>query len=391
MGEPRVVQLVMDSLRWWVQAFGVDGFRFDLAVALGRDPAQGQRFRPLAALFAALAQDPVLAHVKLIAEPWDIGPDGYQLGRFGARWQEWNDQFRDTVRAWWLGHPCTGGQLARRLAGSDDLFRAGGRSPLASINMVTAHDGFTLADLTAYRRKHNEANGEANRDGHSHNLSANAGHEGPTQAPAIVLRRAQWCRALLATLLCAQGTPQLLAGDELGHSQQGNNNAYCQDNPITWLDWSVADPVLTSFVAGLTRLRRQHPALRHAQWFRGEPAAGQALPDMVWRTAAGQPPATADWDAPERRVLACVITVGENALPASERLMLILHAGDTPAEVRLPEGDWQLLLDSASGWVAGVDTGTAPAVASPLLVTPPTVLVLRQSLPPATPHFENPA
>ena len=382
MGEPRVVQLVMDSLRWWVQAFGVDGFRFDLAVALGREPARDQQFNAFGALFGAMEQDPVLARVKLIAEPWDLGPDGYRLGHFGARWHEWNDQFRDTVRAWWLGHPCTRGQFARRMAGSSDVFERGGRSPLASINLVTAHDGFTLADLTTYRHKHNEANGEDNRDGHGHNLSANAGHEGPTDDPAIALQRAQWCRALLATLFCAQGTPQLLAGDELGHSQQGNNNAYCQDNAVTWLDWHTADRTLADFVGGLARLRRRYPALRHPHWFHGVPAAGEKWPDIAWRTASGEPPDTVAWELPDGRLLACVITVGEAHQPARERVMLVQLGGATAVEVRLPDGEWHLQLDSARGWVAG-ETGPAPApLASSLLVAPSTVLVLVQPLHP---------
>jgi glycogen operon protein len=386
MGEERVVQLVMDSLRWWVQAYGVDGFRFDLAVALGRDPALAHRFNAHGALFAALAQDPVLAGVKLIAEPWDIGPDGYQAGRFGPRWQEWNDQFRDTARAWWLGHACTRGQIARRLAGSNDLFESSGRGPLTSINFITAHDGFTLADLTSYQHKHNQANGEDNRDGHGHNLSANAGHEGPSAEPAIQTRREQWRRALLATLFCAQGTPQLLAGDELGHSQQGNNNAYCQDNPITWLDWNAADAQLTAFVAGLARLRQRHAGLRHPTWFHGKLLGGHQQPDVEWRTAEGAPPDVAAWERPDGRLLTYVITVGESGQPPGERLMLILLAGEQPVDVRLPDGEWGLVLDSARGWVAG-DT-KATKLASSLLVEPPTMLILVQPLqtsPEATP------
>ena len=248
MGEPRMVQFVMDSLRWWVQAFGVDGFRFDLAATLGRDPALHHQFNPRAALFTAMAQDPVLAPVKRIAEPWDVAPGGYQVGAFAPGWQEWNDRFRDIARMYWLGHECTPGQLARRMTGSDDLFAHDGRGPLASINMITAHDGFTLADVTAYRYRHNEANGEDNRDGPGNNFSANAGVEGPTQDAGVLRQRAAWRRALLATLLLAQGTPQLLAGDEMGNSQQGNNNAYCQDNPTSWLDWGEADEALISLV-----------------------------------------------------------------------------------------------------------------------------------------------
>ena len=391
MGEAHVVQMVMDSLRWWVQAYGVDGFRFDLAVALGRDPALGQRFNPFGSVFSALAQDPVLARIKLIAEPWDIGPDGYQTGRFGARWHEWNDQFRDTVRAWWLGHACTRGQIARRLAGSNDLFQGSGRSPLASVNMITAHDGFTLADLTAYLNKHNEANGEDNRDGHGHNLSANAGHEGPSDDPAIVQRRLQWRRALLATLFCAQGTPQLLAGDELGHSQHGNNNAYCQDNAVTWLDWSAADEALNAFVAGLGHLRQRYPGLRHPHWFHGEALAGEPMPDIAWRTADGARPDASAWELPDGRLLSCVITVGDGAESPRERLMLILLAGEAALEVQLPEGSWEVVLDSTRGWVAGHAGPPAPKVASSLLVAPVTFLVLVQPLPPCkmTPR-ENP-
>ena len=380
MGNPHVVQMIMDSLRWWVQAYGVDGFRFDLATALGREPGHGHRFNNQAPLFSAMAQDPVLARIKLIAEPWDIGHAGYQTGHFGARWHEWNDQFRDTVRAWWLGHPCTRGQIARRLAGSNDLFQASGRSPLASINMVTAHDGFTLADLTAYRHKHNEANGEDNRDGHNHNLSANGGEEGPSNNTEILQRRAKWRRALLATLLCAQGTPQLLAGDEMGRSQQGNNNAYCQDNALTWLDWASADRALTDFVAALVHLRQRYPGLRHPQWFHGEDGATGPLPDIAWRTADGAPPDKFAWERPEGRLLCCVITVGEGSKLARERLMLILAAGDHASEVRLPEGTWHIALDSGIGYVAAPG-GPPPVDAIDVLrVVPPSVMVLVQPL-----------
>jgi len=389
MGEPKVVQMVMDSLRWWVQAFGVDGFRFDLAVALGRRGGPDAHFEVMAPLFAAIAQDPVLAAVKLIAEPWDLGPNGYQIGRFGARWAEWNDQFRDTARAWWLGHPCTPGQMARRLAGSSDLFQGSARTPLASVNLITAHDGFTLADLTAFEHKHNEANGESNRDGHDHNLSANAGHEGPTQEPAILQLRGQRRRALLATLLCAQGTPQLLAGDELGHSQGGNNNAYCQDNATTWLDWAQADQDLGAFVAKVVHLRQQYPALRHPRWFTGTTTEGATRPDIEWRTASGQTPSAADWEQREQRLLVCVINVGENLQPVRERLMLVMYADQAPLEVCLPEGKWQLLLDSASRWAGSADNGAPSEVASPLLVSGPTLMALVQALPLADNGSQN--
>ena len=380
MGEPRVVQMVMDSLRWWVQAFGVDGFRFDLAVALGRSGGPDARFDSNSPLFAAIAQDPVLAHVKLIAEPWDLGPQGYQIGRFGTGWAEWNDQFRDTARAWWLGHDCTPGRMARRLTGSSDLFHSGARTPLASVNLITAHDGFTLADLTAYQNKHNQANGEESRDGHGHNLSANAGHEGPTDDPAVLQRRGQWRRALLATLLCAQGTPQLLAGDELGHSQRGNNNAYCQDNSLTWLDWAQADQELTAFVAKVVHLRQRYPGLRHPRWFNGAVPDGATWPDIEWRSASGQTPDAADWERHDQRLLTCIISVGEGVQAAQERLLLVLYAHTSPIELRLPVGPWQLLLSSAESGQAGTDAATTVNMASPLHVSGPTLLLLVQNL-----------
>ena len=380
MGEPRVVQMVTDSLRWWVQAFGVDGFRFDLAVALGRNGEPDARFDPTGPLFAAIAQDPVLAAVKLIAEPWDLGPDGYQIGRFGARWAEWNDQFRDTVRAWWLGHPCTPGQMARRLMGSSDLFHSDARTPLTSVNLITAHDGFTLADLTAYQHKHNQANGEENRDGHGHNLSANAGQEGPTEDPSIIQLRGQWRRALMATLLCAQGTPQLLAGDELGHSQRGNNNAYCQDNFLTWLDWAQADQDLATFVAKVLHLRQRYPGLRYPHWFSGTAPDGAKWPDIKWLTADCATPSAADWERHDQRLLEYCISVGEAGQPARERLLLVLYADRRPLELKLPTGPWQRLLDSASAWVADADAAIAPSLASSLRVSGPTLLLLTQNL-----------
>ncbi|MFP5394380.1 MAG: glycogen debranching protein GlgX, partial [Gammaproteobacteria bacterium] len=256
LSEPRVLQLVMDSLRHWVQAYHVDGFRFDLAPVLGRD---ARRFSNRAAFFAAVRQDPVLAQVKLIAEPWDIGPDGYQLGRFPAGWLEWNDRFRDTMRAFWLRGDVSLGAFAQRFAGSSDLFEVPGRTVAASVNFICAHDGFTLADLVSYDHKHNEANGENNRDGHAHNLSWNCGVEGPTCDADVLALRARLQRALLATLVFAHGTPMLLGGDEIGHSQGGNNNAYCQDNATTWLDWPGADHALAAFVARLLALRKRYP------------------------------------------------------------------------------------------------------------------------------------
>ena len=352
-GDPRMVQFVLDSLRWWVQAFGVDGFRFDLAATLGRDPVLHHQFNPGAALFTAMAQDPVLARVRRIAEPWDVGPGGYQLGAFQPGWQEWNDRFRDTVRSYWLGHECTPGQLARRMTGSSDAFHHHGRNPLASINMVTAHDGFTLADVTAYRHRHNEANGEHNRDGHGHNYSANAGVEGPSQDPAVLLRRGGWRRALLATLFLAQGTPQLLAGDEIGNSQHGNNNAYCQDNAIGWLDWAQADEALTSLVCALAALRRQYPAFRHARWFEGHPFHEAGHPytpggDIAWLRCDGVAMSDQDWEDPWDRSFAYVTEVGEGPLAATDRVMVLLHPGHSMLAFALPDGPWRVALDTGT-------------------------------------------
>ena len=389
MGEPHNVRWVMDSLRWWVQAFGVDGFRFDLASTLARDPLLQYQFHPGGALLAAIAQDPVLSRVKLIAEPWDIGPGGYQAGQFPCGWQEWNDRFRDTTRSFWLGHGSTAGQMARSLSASSDLFAHHGRSPLSSINMITAHDGFNLADLTSYRQRHNEANGEHNRDGHGQNYSDNAGVEGPSDDAAVLQQRAVWQRALLSTLLLSQGTPQLLAGDEIGHSQRGNNNAYCQDNPTTWLDWTQADDVMTSFTAGLTGLRRRYPALRHTQWFRGqsvdafkESHAGGC--DIVWLRPDGQPMTSPDWDDPGQSSFACVIEVSEPGVPqvqATERLMLLLNAGQHTVPYSLPPGRWRSALDSAAGLVhAGPFCPSGPQLCNRCDLVAKTVRVLVQTI-----------
>ncbi len=341
LAHPCAIQMVMDSLRWWVQAYGVDGFRFDLATALGRDPVLQQGFHPLSALLCAIGQDPVLAAVKLIAEPWDIGPHGYQLGNFPSAWSEWNDRYRDTIRAYWLGFACTRGDFARRLTGSSDLFQRPNRSPLASINLVTAHDGMTLADLTRYQHKHNEANGEDNRDGHNHNLSANAGVEGPTQNPAILEQRGKWQRALLTTLFVSQGVPQLLAGDEFGNSQQGNNNAYCQDNTIGTLDWPDADGPLMDYAARLVQLRQQHAALRHHNWFTGHG-------DIAWYSPQGQPLTADAWNDPHERSFACQINQDDSAQEQPARWLLVFHPAHAATTFALPPGRWLQILDSAN-------------------------------------------
>jgi len=366
LAQPCAVQLVMDSLRWWVQAFGVDGFRFDLATALGRDPVLNHDFHPLSGLLTAIGQDPVLTGVKLIAEPWDLGPDGYQLGRFPAGWAEWNDRFRDSARAYWLGFEHPRGEFARRLTGSSDVFKASGRSPLSSINLITAHDGMTLADLTAYQHKHNAANLEGNRDGHNHNLSANGGAEGPTSIGSVLAQRGTWRRALLSTLLCAQGVPQLLAGDEFGQTQQGNNNAYCQDNPISWLHWQDADKAQVDFVAALIHLRQNHAALRNAQWFSGEQ-------DIAWRNPDGSTMSDSDWADPLQHSVVCLIQSADTAHAVQERWLLVFNPCSQALTCVLPAGPWLPVLNSAAGvalnasqWeqvVPSVGTVTVPAQA----------------------------
>ncbi|MDP1901941.1 MAG: glycogen debranching protein GlgX [Rubrivivax sp.] len=335
---PRVLQMVMDSLRYWVQEMHVDGFRFDLAPVLGRASPGFEREGPF---FKAVLQDPVLQGVKLIAEPWDLGPGGYQVGQFPRGWLEWNDHFRDTVRAFWLGGDCTRGQLALRLAGSADLFQGRRRSPLESVNYVVSHDGFTLADLVSYDMRHNEANLEQNRDGHGHNLSWNCGWEGPTEDPTVKARREHLKRALLATLLLAQGTPMLAAGDELGHSQGGNNNPYCQDNETTWIDWAHADSALIDFTARLLALRKALLPMS-ARWYTGLPDA-HGRHDLAWLRRTGEPMTAEHWNNRMSRILGAWI--GEPGRSRSP-LLLLLNGRDMDAQFILPPGEWEALLDT---------------------------------------------
>jgi len=354
LSHPRVLQMVADSLRYWVQEMHVDGFRFDLATVLGRTRHGFERH---AAFFACLAQDPVLAGCKLIAEPWDIGPGGYQLGNFPPGWVEWNDRCRDTMRAWWLGADCTRGEFARRLCASSDIFQQRGRAPSASLNYIVSHDGFTLRDLVSYDLRHNQANGEDNRDGHGHNLSWNCGFEGPTDDPDVLARRARLQRALLATLLLSQGTPMLAAGDELGHSQGGNNNPYCQDNPTTWIDWPTADEALTDFCARLIALRRQLQPL--ADVWQGET-------DLHWQLPDGSKPSPGDWhDHAQRGIGVHILRPGRSGVP----LLLLFNPGEHELMFRLPAGRWKLLLDSSA---------EAPAVTQQACVMPARSLLLLQ-------------
>ena len=363
---PAVMRMVMDSLRYWVQEMHVDGFRFDLATVLGRGDAG---FSSHASFFACLAQDPQLAGVKLIAEPWDLGADGYRLGQFPAPWREWNDRFRDTVRAFWVGGGGTRGGFAQHLCASSERFRQAGRSPSSSINFVVAHDGFTLADLLRYSQRHNEANGEDNRDGHAHNLSWNCGVEGPSDDPAVRALRGRLQRAVLATLLLSQGTPMLAAGDELGHSQGGNNNPYCQDNTITWIDWAGADTQLIEFTSRVLALRREWLPLDDA-WFDGRgDAEGQAA-DVTWLRADGLPLQGEAWDDPAAKVLGLMLRrAGRGARP----LLLLFNAGADAADFVLPDGAWRQLLDSSAEPAAA----PAPPVLSESLRLPArSVLVL---------------
>jgi glycogen operon protein len=304
LSHPRVLQMVLDSLRHWATAYRVDGFRFDLGVTLGRE---GTGFDPGSGFFDAILQDPVLSRLKLISEPWDIGPDGYQLGQHPPGFSEWNDKYRDTVRRFWRGDPSQRGELAERIAGSSDLFDRRHRRPSASINFVAAHDGFTTRDVVSYNEKHNEANREDNRDGHNENCSNNWGVEGPTDDPEILQVRARVQRALIATVLLSYGTPMLLAGDEFGNSQAGNNNAYCQDNQVSWLDWEQADApegvALTRFVARVAACRRHHASLRSTRYMNAHQEVAPGVPGVTWFDVDGHPMTEGAWNDPQGRAL----------------------------------------------------------------------------------------
>jgi glycogen operon protein len=353
LGEPRVLQLVMDSLRFWACEMGVDGFRFDLAPVLGRDAQRG--FDARAPFFAAIAQDPVLSRTLLIAEPWDIGPGGYRLGEFPPGWLEWNDRYRDTQRGFWLRQDhddkASLGDFAHRFTASSTQFAHNGRAPTASVNFVTAHDGFTLRDLVSYNERHNLANGEDNRDGHGHNMSNNCGVEGPSDDPAVLALRSRLQRALLATLMLSQGTPMLLAGDELGHSQQGNNNAYCQDNETTWLAWIGASAPgsdaarMSAFVARLAALRREAPALRSTRWWPAEAPQGTP-PGIRWLRPDGEPMTPADWSS-TGTALAVLFSDGTDE--DGSAWLVMVNAGPQAVSFTLPAGTWRLSLSTDPG------------------------------------------
>ncbi|OYX23153.1 MAG: glycogen debranching enzyme GlgX [Rhodobacterales bacterium 32-66-7] len=342
---PMVLRMVLDSLRYWVEVGHVDGFRFDLATVLGRE-AHG--FDPSGGFFDAVRQDPVLTRVKLIAEPWDIGPGGYQLGGFPHPFQEWNDRFRDGVRRFWKGDAGQTRDLAARLLGSADKFDHSGRGAGTSINFVTSHDGFTLADTLAYEHRHNHANGEDNRDGHHENHSDSFGVEGPTDDPVILGQRALRKRNILATLMLAQGVPMLLAGDEIGHSQGGNNNAYAQDNATSWIDWSRADAGLLRFVQRLTALRRDLPILRQKRFLHARQRPSDGLPDVLWRRADGSVPQSEDWHDPSFRCLCVELRfAAERGDTSPDAVFAVFNTGPATALV-LPDTapGWELLLDT---------------------------------------------
>jgi isoamylase len=345
LAHPMVLRMVMDSLRHWVEMGHVDGFRFDLATVLGRE-AHG--FDPGAGFFDALRQDPVLARVKLIAEPWDIGPGGYQLGNFPHPFAEWNDRFRDGVRRFWRAEPGMAPDLAKRVLGSAERFDHSGRAATSSVNFITAHDGFTLEDLVSFSVKRNLANGEDNRDGHSDNHSDNMGVEGPTKDPAIRAARDLRKRNLLTTLLISQGVPMILAGDEVGNTQGGNNNAYAQDNPVGWVDWDHADRALQAFVQRVIALRKGHPVLRQRRFLHARSRAVDGLPDVIWRRADGATPGPQDWHDPSFLCLCVELRVAAEAEGADEdAIFAVFNAGPaTPLTLPATARGWRLVLDT---------------------------------------------
>ena len=354
---PRTLQLIMDSLRYWVTEMHVDGFRFDLASALARELYEVDR---LSAFFDIIAQDPILSQVKLIAEPWDLGPGGYQVGNFPVGWTEWNGKYRDCVRRFWKGDGGTVSELATRLSGSSDLYAWSGRAPFASINFITCHDGFSLHDLVSYNGKHNEANGENNRDGADDNASWNCGAEGPTDDPAITTIRERQKRNLLATLLFSQGVPMLLAGDEIGHTQQGNNNTYGQDNELSWLDWELTDEKksLLEFVQKAITIRHANPALRRRRFFQGRPIRGEQIKEIYWLDPTGKPMTDEAWNAGFVKCIGVLLNgeigeVDDRGEPiVGDWILILLNAHHEPMVFNFPlvaqkRPELEVLIDSA--------------------------------------------
>ncbi len=383
MRHPYVLQLIMDSLRYWVLEMHVDGFRFDLAATLARELHDVDR---LSAFFDIIQQDPVISQVKLIAEPWDVGEGGYQVGNFPTVWTEWNGKYRDCVRDFWRGQGQTLGEFASRFTGSSDLYEDTSRLPYASINFVTCHDGFTLTDLVSYNEKHNEANGEDNRDGESYNRAWNCGVEGPTELAGVAELRRRQKRNFLATLFLSQGVPMLLGGDEIGRTQQGNNNAYCQDNEISWYDWKNVDEKLLEFTQGLIQYRRNHPVFRRRRWFQGRPIHGSDVKDIAWFTVGGKQMEEETWGQGSFNSIGIFLN-GEtipNPNPRGEpttddSFYVILNAHYEPLVFTLPGSEWgkqwAMELDTEVGWLADTDT---LAAGSPIELQARSLVVLRR-------------
>jgi glycogen operon protein len=391
VAQPRVLQLVTDSLRYWVETMGVDGFRFDLATILGRE---NPHFNANNAFFLALKQDPVLAQSKLIAEPWDIGHDGYQLGRFDKNWLEWNDRFRDTCRRFWRGDQGIAPEFAARLHGSSDIFEQASRRPSASVNFITSHDGFTLQDLVSYQTPNNLANGENNRDGHNSNFSCNFGHEGASDNVTINRLRARQKRNLLTTLFISQGTPMLLAGDEMANSQQGNNNAYCQDNEISWLDWPHTNKAVSStsydanFVSQLIQLRKQHPLLNRSHYHHGQQISKKTgLKDIDWLNCRGEAMQASDWQDREIKCFAMLLAqtdeaASENVIHTAQddALLVIFNAHPCEINYQLPtlNGYWQQLINTADEATTS-QTNTTESNTGQTNITVSTIIVAAHS------------
>ncbi|MGN7778574.1 glycogen debranching protein GlgX [Mycolicibacterium sp. 22603] len=364
VGHPHSLQLIMDSLRYWVTEMHVDGFRFDLASTLAREFYDVDK---LSTFFELVQQDPTVSQVKLIAEPWDVGPGGYQVGNFPPQWTEWNGKYRDTVRDFWRGEAASLGEFASRLTGSADLYEHTARRPVASINFVIAHDGFTLRDLVSYNDKHNEANGEDNNDGESHNRSWNCGVEGPTDDPEVLSLRAQQERNFLTTLLLSQGVPMICHGDELGRTQGGNNNGYCQDNEITWVNWADADQGLLDFTAKLAQLRAEHPVFRRRRFFNGRPVrqrGSESVPDISWFRPDGSEMSDEDWDTGFGKSIA--IFLNGNGIPdldvrgqrvTDDSFVVCFNGHHEPIEFTLPPTEF------GQAWAPVVDTAAMPDVA----------------------------
>jgi isoamylase len=384
---PHVLQLLMDSLRYWVLDMHVDGFRFDLAATLARELHEVDR---LSSFFDLIQQDPVVSQVKLIAEPWDVGEGGYQVGNFPPVWSEWNGKYRDTVRDYWRGEDAAIAEFAYRITGSSDLYQSDSRRPMASINFVTAHDGFTLRDLVSYDHKHNDANGEGNADGESHNRSWNGGVEGETDDPAICALRLRQQKNFLATLFLSQGVPMLLGGDEIGRTQQGNNNAYCQDSELSWYDWeaATANTSLLEYTRRLIAFRKQHPVFRRRRWFQGRPVRG--TPDIGWFRSDGSEMEEQDWSTAFAKSVA--VLLNGQAIPTpdargqrvvDDSFIVVFNAHSEPIDWLLPPragSHWRLVLDTETAGFADDELFVQNGA---LLVAGRSVVVLQQAAPPA--------